>query len=473
MKLANAIYNADCISVLPRSDGLEKIPKESIDLVYLDPPFFSGQNYDIVWGNGAELEAYTRRPSGVGSEEVFADDTMYWSEQTPDSLGIAKFIDDLIAQGLIDKKDREQAILKRASALRGRVGKGAVHGYLAYMAPRLRAIHRALKDTGSIYLHCDWHSNAHLRLLMDEIFGENRFLNEIVWFYRDPAGTVKDRWKKKHDMILFYAKGNEHTFNMDDVREPYAEGTLEQNRRGTVSFGRPTKTHPLGKVPVDVWAIPFINSMAKERLGYPTQKPEALLERIVLASSNKGDIVLDPFAGGGTTLAVAHRLGRRWIGIDVSARACDVMRGRLVKLGAEVPKRINVPYDPSIEAKVEMTMTMLREQDWEATEEWVRQQLGFAKSPTSVRYGVDGIKKKTLLEVKDWSGPVGRPVVEKLAGAMVRIGSTSGVIASYEFSSGAIQAIQEFEKKGLHIEMVYFNDLAEKTLQTKLEEERD
>lgn len=477
-KLSNAIYHADCISILPRDDGFGKIPAESIDLIYLDPPFFSGKNYDIIWGNGAELESYTRRPTDDKSSVVFADDTMYWSEQTPDSVGIALFVDELIEQGLIDKANRDEAILKRASAMRGRVGQGAIHGYLSYMAPRLRAMHRVLKPTGSIYLHCDHHANAHLRLLLDEIFGAKNFRNEIIWHY-DIGGKPKQDFRRKHDTILRYSKGDTVIWN--EVRLPPLNPdrynkTDEKGRRYYEGYGGKWKKYLDDGTPADdVWSFVreskfrTLNSQAKERIGYPTQKPETLLERIIKVSSNEGDIVLDPFMGGGTTLAVAHKLGRRWIGIDVSPRACDTTRGRLKKMGAKVPRRIPVPYDPAVEARLEMTMRMLKEQDWQATEEWVRQELGFAKNRTSSRYGIDGIKGTTFLEVKDWSGPVGKPVVEKLAGEMIRRGSTEGVIASYEFSAGALDAIRDFKKKGLNIEAIYFTEIAARTIQMKLE----
>jgi site-specific DNA-methyltransferase (adenine-specific) len=133
---------------------------------------------------------------------------------------------------------------------------------------------------------------------------------------------------RKHDVIFFYAKGK-HYFDIDAVRTPYKEGTLEQGRRGTISFGRVTKTHPLGRAPEDVWEIPIINSMAKERLGYETQKPLALLERIIKASSNEGDIVLDPFCGCGTAVVAAQKLSRKWIGIDITHLAINLMRNRL------------------------------------------------------------------------------------------------------------------------------------------------
>lgn len=460
----NVIYQADCISVLPREDGLEKIPDSSVDLVYLDPPFFSGKNYDIVWGNGSEIESYTRPPDGVDSSEVFLDDTMYWSEQTPDFDSIAVFVDELIDQGLIDVDNRQEAILKRAAATRGRVGKGAIQGYLDYMAPRLRAIRKVLKETGSVYLHCDWHANAHLRILMDQIFGAKNFQNEIVWCYRT-GGVSKKRWGRKHDTLLHYGKTPAPKFNIIKEKvyynKPFFKSTdgYHQDEDGkwyTMLFPR------------DVWEIKAVLNVSKEYLGYPTQKPQALAERLIMASSDEDDVVLDPFAGGGTTLAVAHNLGRRWIGIDVSPRACDTIRGRLKKLGAKVPPRIRVAYDPSVEKKIEMTLRMLREQDWQATEEWVRQELGFVKNRTSVRYGIDGIKGKKFLEVKDWSAPVGKPVVEKLAGEMVRRGATEAVIVGHEFSGGVDEAVRDFGRKGLNIEIVYFSEIAGKTIQTKL-----
>lgn len=203
-------------------------------------------------------------------------------------------------------------------------------GYLSWLRPRLVEMRRLLSDNGSIYLHLDWHASHYAKVMMDRVFGSRNFLNEIIWHYKDPAGTVKDRFKKKHDTILLYSKNSgKHIFNMDAVRMEYSSGTIKQGIGGVISFGRPTKLHSLGKVPEDVWDIPIINSQAKERLGYPTQKPERLLQTMVKASSSAGDIVADFFCGSGTTPYVAQSLGRRWIAADINGGAIRTTLHRL------------------------------------------------------------------------------------------------------------------------------------------------
>lgn len=208
---------------------------------------------------------------------------------------------------------------------------GGINHYIEWLYKRVEQIHRVLKPTGSFYLHCDWHANAYIRvMILDKIFGEKNFVNEIIWNYHDPAGTVKDRYKKKHDTIFMYAKNDKNRiFNLDAVREPYADGTKQQALKKYKSFGKITEIHKLGKVREDVWQIPIINSQSKERIGYPTQKPEALLEIIIKASSNEGDIVADFFAGSGTTGAVAEKLGRRWIMCDNNPKAIETIKKRL------------------------------------------------------------------------------------------------------------------------------------------------
>lgn len=202
--------------------------------------------------------------------------------------------------------------------------------YLKMLYPRLVLLKELLSEKGSIYLHIDWHVGHYVKLMLDDIFGKEKFQNEIIWWYKDPSGTIKDGFKRKHDNIFFYKKTETAIFNLDEVREEYSEGTMRQAEAGTISFGRITKINPLGKIPVDVWEIPIINSQAKERIGYATQKPEALLERIIKASSNEGSIVLDVFGGSGTTAAVAERLGRRWITTDIGKPAILVMRKRFI-----------------------------------------------------------------------------------------------------------------------------------------------
>lgn len=210
------------------------------------------------------------------------------------------------------------------------VWESGMNGYLSWLKPRLVEMRRLLSYRGSIYLHLDWHASHYVKVLMDSIFGYRNFLNEIIWHYKDPAGTVRDRFKKKHDTILLYSKNaGKHTFNMDSVRMEYSKGTIRQGMGGVISFGRPTKLHSLGKVPEDVWEIPIINSQAKERLGYPTQKPLRLLQTIVKASSSEGDLVADFFCGSGTTPSVAQSLGRRWLAADNNRSAITTTMHRL------------------------------------------------------------------------------------------------------------------------------------------------
>jgi len=367
----NLIYCGDNLEVLAR------FPDKSVDLIYADPPFFSNKQYEIIWGNGAEQKAYDDR----------------W--------------------------------------------KGGINVYIEWMEPRIAQCYRVLKDTGSIYLHCDWHANAHLRILMDRIFGEENFLNEIIWWYHDPAGTVKDRFKKKHDTILFYAKTSaaERTFNMNAVRQPYSEGTQQQATHRVISFGRPTKTHPIGKVPEDVWEIPFINSQAKERMGYPTQKPEALLKPIVEASSNKDDIVLDPFCGCGTTLVVAHQLGRKWIGIDVSLIACNLIRDRLSKtslgIGTSDIRIIGAPK----------TIDELKSLEPFQFQNWVIDRIGGAPSTKkSSDMGIDGytFMAREPVQVKQSEG-IGRNVVDNFETAIRREHKASGHIVAFSFAKSAYE----------------------------------
>lgn len=246
---------------------LRNIPSDFIDLIYADPPFFTNRHYGRNGSSGT----------------IFSD---MW--------------------------------------------KGGLSAYLSWIRPRLLEMRRVLRPGGSIYVHIDWHAAHYVRMIMDEVFGYRNFLNEIIWHYHDPGGTVRDRFKKKHDTILLYARNAEkHRFYTDAVREEYSAGTLNQAKRGEVSFGRPTKINQLGKVPEDVWEIPIINSQAKERNGYPTQKPEALLERIINASSLPGDLVADFFSGSGTTAAVAERLGRRWIVSDISQTGMKLLNRRI------------------------------------------------------------------------------------------------------------------------------------------------
>lgn len=200
--------------------------------------------------------------------------------------------------------------------------------YVEWMRPRLQEMHRVLREDGSLYLHLDRRSVHHARLLLDDVFGPGNFQNEIIWHYTG-GGRSRTHFPHKHDNILVYHKSARYKFNADAVREPYAPGS-GYARGGIVSrAGKRYSPHALGKVMDDVWHIPIVNPMSRERTGYPTQKPEALLARILAASTDERNLVLDPFCGSGTTAVVAERMNRDWIAVDVCSDALEVTRSRL------------------------------------------------------------------------------------------------------------------------------------------------
>jgi hypothetical protein len=196
------------------------------------------------------------------------------------------------------------------------------------LVSRLRLMHDLLAETGTLYLHLDWHAAAYARVLLDEIFSPERLLNEIIWTYHGPS-PIRSAFKRKHDTIYVYTKSTEYTFNADAVRIPYDDSTVKTFSSPKAGFGKRPDLER-GKVPEDWWYFPVVARLHSERTGYPTQKPEAMLERIVLASSNPNDLVADFFCGSGTTAAVARRLSRRWLACDISPAAINTTRRRLL-----------------------------------------------------------------------------------------------------------------------------------------------
>jgi len=250
-----------------------------INLIYADPPFFTNRRYPARVGRGED----SRRPH----EWQLADG---YPDRWPD-----------------------------------------IESYLDMLYPRLKLMHQLLAPTGTLYLHLDWHANHYARLLLDEIFGPDRLLNEIVWVYHGPS-PIRSAFNRKHDTILSYTKSPDYTFNVDAVRQPYNPKTVKTFESSSkAGFGK-VPDLKRGKVPEDWWYFPVVARMHNERTGYPTQKPEALLERIILASSNPGDLVADFFCGSGTTPLVAARLDRRFIANDGTWRAVYTTRSRLVQL---------------------------------------------------------------------------------------------------------------------------------------------
>ncbi|MBN1689974.1 MAG: site-specific DNA-methyltransferase [Dehalococcoidia bacterium] len=255
------IYCGDCLV------KLKDLTSESVDLIYIDPPFNSNRNYST----------------------------------SPKTTGDRRFDDRF----------------------------DGVNDYLDYMKPRIKELHRVLKPTGSFYYHCDWHASHYIKVLLDnpDLFGYDNFQNEIVWCYRSGGASPRRRFSRKHDIILFYSKTGEYVFNGLKERS-YNRGLKPYRFQGVAEYRDNAGWYTRVGMK-DYWEINMVGRTSRERLDYPTQKPLALLERIVFAGSNEGDIVLDAFCGSGTALAAAQKLGRRWIGIDVSPAACDLARERL------------------------------------------------------------------------------------------------------------------------------------------------
>ena len=305
-------------------DQLRKFPDECIDLIYIDPPFNSNRNYEVFWGETKEKRAFEDRHAST-------------------------------------------------------------QAYIEFMRPRCVELARVLKKTGSFYYHCDWHASHYVKIMLDQIFGQNQFQTEIVWRRTNAKGLAFRSFPNDHDTIFYYTKGDDYTFNRqylphnedyvesfykyvepetgrryrladltnpnkdrpnltyeflgvkrvwrwtkDRMQEAYEKGLVIQTKLGAVPALKRYLDEQEGN-PIDsIWAdIPPIQAQSAERLGYPTQKPLALLERIINASSNPNDIVLDAFCGCGTALVAAENLGRQWIGIDISPTACRVMAKRL------------------------------------------------------------------------------------------------------------------------------------------------
>ena len=470
------IYCGDNIEVLP------KIPSESVDLIYIDPPFNSNRNYEVFWPDDSTTRSFDDRH-------------------------------------------------------------GSTVAYIDFMRPRCAQLRRVLKSTGSFYYHCDWHASHYVKVMLDQIFGENNFQGEIVW-QRTNARHDPARWVRMHDVLFFYTASSEYTFNPlqvagDQRKLPHTLVTgpdgLKYNtyeltgaglRNGETglawrgydpgSMGRhwgnlhaqldawdaaglihwPKKSGKMGGFPRrrdekpffaddrqvqlgDVWTdVDRINQSANERIGYPTQKPIALLERIIRASSDPDDIVLDAFCGCGTTLEAAQRLERRWIGIDISPTACMVMSDRLERecgLQKEADFWVR-DFRPSEDR--------LRKIPHFEFENWAVLALGGIPNAAKVNdWGIDG----RIYPVSHMPGEspdaasrfgfmdhwypvqakqvdkVGRPVVDSFVAAMIRAGRSKGYLVSFGFSAEAkaeIRAVRE--RSGQNIVPITVREILDK-----------
>jgi site-specific DNA-methyltransferase (adenine-specific) len=305
------LFYGDNLDVLERH-----IDSDCVDLVYLDPPFNSSRDYNLLFSE----QDGTRATAQV---QAFKD-TWDWDESAV-----------RVYRKLVESGGK---LSEAMQAFRLVVGESDMLAYLTMMAPRIVQLHRVLKPTGSIYLHCDPVASHYLKILLDAIFKPENFRNEVIWRYRRWPTTAR-QFQKMHDVLLFYSKGPspERTFNVLYGYESLAPSTLKtygtKKQKADFSSGHRKpgveEEDSPGPPLSDVWEVSIIPPSGKERLGYPTQKPEKLLERVILASSKPGDIVLDPFCGCGTATAVAQRLKRRWLGIDVTHLAINLIRRRM------------------------------------------------------------------------------------------------------------------------------------------------
>jgi hypothetical protein len=345
-------------------------------LIYLDPPFFSNRNYEVIWGDEGEVRSFQDR----------------WS--------------------------------------------GGIDQYIAWLKERVVEMYRILKPTGSIFLHCDWHANAEIKVdILNKLFGRNNFRNEIIWHYGSRLMHNNKKINCKKDSIFFYVKDENTTIK--------------------------------GKAVDDVWDIPILTSSNNERIGYPTQKPEALLQRIIECASNEGDVVLDPFVGGGTTVAVADKLNRKWIGIDQSVAAVKVTDLRLRKQ----QDMFSQPYELKLR---QYDYNVLRNQDAFKFETWIITQFGGTPNIKQRNdLGLDGkAADGAPIQVKR-SDNIPREVIDKFLSAAQRYdkrmfeknkaaGKPVGHIIAFSFGKGAVAEVARLKnKEGIIIDLKKVNDIVD------------
>ena len=470
--MKNRLYYGDNLDVLRRY-----VDDESVDLVYLDPPFNSNANYNVLFAE----KSGTRSAAQIRAFE----DTWQWDEAAAAAYREVVEGGGSVAQALI--------------AFRTFLGDSDMLAYLAMMAPRLMELRRVLKPAGSLYLHCDPTASHYLKMLLDSIFGVAQFRNEIVWkrsHAHSDSRQGSQHFGRVTDTILFYAKGDRSTWNVqylpydteyvdrdyrrvdpdgrryriDNIQGPggAAKGNPSYEVMGVTRYwryskkkmdelirqGRIIQTRPgavpqykryldeMPGVPVqNLWAdLPLLSNRSDEALGYPTQKPEALLERIILASSNEGDVVLDPFCGCGTTIASAQKLRRRWIGIDVTHLAIGLIKKRLADSHGEA---IRATYEVFGEpTSVEDAAALAASDDKYQFQWWALSLVGArpAEEKKGKDRGIDGRiyfhddasgdTKSIILSVK--AGHTGPDHVRDLRGTVERERAAIGVLITME-----------------------------------------
>jgi DNA modification methylase len=305
--MSNALYYGDNLDILRR-----KIKDETVDLCYIDPPFNTKRNYNQIYNNVGEEDR--------AQAQAFTD-TWTWDDHAIEGYN------EIIAN---DKGRFQSHLVDLIKGLEPVLGHGSLLAYLISMALRITEIHRVIKPTGSFYLHCDPTAGHYLKILLDAIFCSQggSYLNEIVWGYRT-GGAGKKYFARKHDLIYGYTKSSVYNFNVQYYKS-WQNKRYNYNPKYPEHFDEDEKKWYHLSICRDVWEdLNPIGTENKERLGYPTQKPESLLERIITASSNEGDTILDAYCGCGTTIAVAERLKRKWLGMDITYQSISLILRRL------------------------------------------------------------------------------------------------------------------------------------------------
>ncbi|MDP1861518.1 MAG: DNA methyltransferase [Gemmatimonadaceae bacterium] len=468
-------------------EQLGKLPDKCVDLVYIDPPFNSNRNYEVFWGESKEKRSFD------------------------------------------DRHESTQA-------------------YIDYMRPRCQQLARVLKPTGSFYYHCDWHASHYVKVMLDQLFSENNFLNEIVW---KRASTVKGNfgqgsrmWSPNTDSILFYSNGGENTFrqefaeysdeyikqfykytepdgrryrlismigpgggakgnphydfmgvtkywrySQETMQKLVAEGMIVQTKPGTVPQRKLYLDKGKGVAIQTLWDdIEALSPSAAERLGYPTQKPLALLQRIINASSNPNDIVLDAFCGCGTALVAAQNLGRQWVGVDISPTACRVMAKRLkdvCKMRESEPGHRAHDTNSFIVRDLPWTIAKLEAIPPFEFENWAVIALGGVPNKVQVGdMGIDGRifpvgtkpSDQNSMFAGDWfpvqvkqRDKVGRPDIDAFEAVMHREDRQRGFFVAFNFSSDAEAECEAFRKKtGRIMKLITVQDILDEQLAKKM-----
>jgi DNA modification methylase len=416
----NKLILGDCLEVL------KTLENETVDLIYIDPPFFSNRTYEVIWGDKGEIRSFEDRFSG------------------------------------------------------------GIEHYISWLKERIQEMHRILKPTGSIFVHCDYHANAEIKVfVLNKVFGSNNFRNEIIWCYTRPSASKK-QLPRVHDNIFWYSKTEQAMPYLDSIRVPYNEESLARSNRGIgVKSVMGTKSgedrlNELGKLPESYWQIPMIQGNGKERIGYPTQKPEKLLERIIKMCSQEKDVILDCFVGGGTTIAVADKLNRNWIGIDQSVQAIKVTEFRLNRQ----QDLFSQPFSLQLH---KYDYDTLRYKDAFEFETWIVGQFGgIANTKQRGDFGLDGrTRENQAIQVKR-SDMINRNVVDNFKSACERFDKTSfdkhkaenkpvGFIIAFSFGKGAIQEVARLKvEEQIIIELVTVENIVpiakKPTLQVEMQD---